>query len=215
MRKSFSQIRKLFIYNCIQNVWITMLENLFTSKTRTRILGVLILNSNREFHLREIARKIDITPTYVKKELKNLQKLNLIVTSKKGNLSLFQINRDSIIFDELKSIFIKIEYFGELLKKSLKELKIDFGFIFGSFAKGIENTESDIDLFVVGEVDENDLLTIIQEIERQTKREINYIVWKKADLMERAKKHHLLNEIAKNPVIMLVGDENEFRKIIE
>ncbi|MGD2248761.1 MAG: nucleotidyltransferase domain-containing protein [Candidatus Methanofastidiosia archaeon] len=178
-------------------------------------MGVLILNSNREFHLREIARKIDITPTYVKKELKNLQKLNLIVTSKKGNLSLFQINRDSIIFDELKSIFIKIEYFGELLKKSLKELKIDFGFIFGSFAKGIENTESDIDLFVVGEVDENDLLTIIQEIERQTKREINYIVWKKADLMERAKKHHLLNEIAKNPVIMLVGDENEFRKIIE
>ena len=135
--------------------------------------------------------------------------------ARKGNLVLFQINRDSIIYSELKSMFMKTEYFGELLRKSLRELEIDFAFIFGSFARGIESLDSDIDLFIVGDVDENDVLTIIQEIERQTKREINYILWKKADLMEKAKKHYLLNEIAKNPVIMLVGDENEFKKIIK
>ena len=32
--------------------------------------------------------------------------------------------------------------------------------------------------------------------------------------MEKAGKHHLLNEIARNPVIMLVGDENELMEII-
>ena len=122
-----------------------MLENLFTSKTRTRILGTLILNPGREFHLREISREIGITPTYVKKELQNLEELNLVLKAKKGNLILFQINRDSILYGELKSMFLKTEYFGELLKKSLKELKIDFAFIFGSFAKGIESVESDID----------------------------------------------------------------------
>jgi len=192
-----------------------MLEKLFTSKTRVRILGILISNPDREFHLRELSREVKITPIYVKKELQNLEELNLVLKTKKGNLSLFQINRNSLIFTELKSIFMKTEYFGELAKKSLKKLKIDFAFIFGSFAKGIERKESDIDLFVVGDANENDLLQIIQKIEKRTGREINYILWKKTVLMKRAKKHHLLNEIARNPIIMLIGDENEFRKIIK
>ncbi len=191
-----------------------MLEKLFTSKTRMRILELLIFNPDREFHLREISREVKITPIYVKKELQKLKELNLVLKSKKGNLSIFQINRNSLIFAELKSIFIKTEYFGDLIKKSLKKLKIDFAFIFGSFAKGIESRESDIDLFVIGDVKEDELTDIIQKIEKQTGREINYILWKKSLFMKRAKKHHLLNEIGKNSVIMLVGDENELRKII-
>lgn len=191
-----------------------MLEKLFTSKTRVRILGMLLFNPDSNFHLREISREVEITPTYVKKELQNLKELNLVLTSKKGNLTLFQINRNSPVFTELKSLFMKTEYFGELIKKSLEELKIDFAFIFGSFAKGIESEGSDIDLFVVGDINENGLLEIIQETEERTGREINYILWKKDILMGRARKHHLLNEIARNPVIMLVGDENELRKII-
>ena len=191
-----------------------MLEKLFTSKTRVRILGMLLFNSDSNFHLREIAREVKITPIYVKKELQNLEELNLVSSSKKGNLSIFQVNRNSPIFTELKSIFMKTEYLGELIKKSLEELKIDFAFIFGSFAKGIESEESDIDLFVVGNINENDLLTIIQETEERTGRGINYILWKKDVLMEKAGKHHLLNEIARNPVIMLVGDENELMEII-
>ncbi len=191
-----------------------MLEKLFTSKTRMRILELLIFNPDREFHLREISREVKITPIYVKKELQKLKELNLVLKSKKGNLSIFQINRNSLIFAELKSIFIKTEYFGDLIKKSLKKLKIDFAFIFGSFAKGIESRESDIDLFVIGDIKEDELMDIIQKIEKQTGREINYILWKKSLFMKRAKKHHLLNEIGKNPVIMLVGDENELRKII-
>ncbi len=179
-----------------------------------RILELLIFNPDREFHLREISREVKITPIYVKKELQKLKELNLVLKSKKGNLSIFQINRNSLIFAELKSIFIKTEYFGDLIKKSLKKLKIDFAFIFGSFAKGIESRESDIDLFVIGDVKEDELTDIIQKIEKQTGREINYILWKKSLFMKRAKKHHLLNEIGKNPVIMLVGDENELRKII-
>lgn len=192
-----------------------MLERLFTSTTRVRILKTLIFDSDKQFHLRELSREIKTTPIYVKKELQNLQKLNLIITSKKGNLTLFQINKESLIFSELKGIFLKTEFFSDMLKESLKKLRIDFAFIFGSFAKDTESKESDIDLFVVGDVNENNLLQIIQKIEKQTRREINYILWKKSLLLKRAKKHHLLNEIAKNPVIMLVGDENELRKIIK
>jgi len=192
----------------------TLLKRLFPSRARIKILELLIFNPEKEFHLREISRQVKITPTYVKKELQNLKELNLILESKKGNLNLFQINKNSLLFTELRNIFTKTEYFEELIKKDLKGLRIDFAFIFGSFAKGIESEDSDIDLFVVGDVNESDLLRIIQKIEKQTGREINYVLWKKPILMKRTEKHNLFNSIAKNPVIMLIGDEDEFRKII-
>ena len=97
-----------------------MLERLFTSKTRARILKTLIFNPDRQFHLRELSREIKITPIYVKKELQNLQGLNLVLTSKKGNLSLFQINKQASIFAELKSMFMKTEYFGVKKHKNNK-----------------------------------------------------------------------------------------------
>lgn len=191
-----------------------MIEKLFTSTTRTRILKLLLLNPDKEFHLRELAREIGITPVYVNKELQNLKDLNLVLCSRKGNLSIFQINRGSLIFPELKNIFLKTEIFVEIIKESVKKLKIEFAFIYGSFAKGVESKESDIDLFVAGSIHEDELGRIIHEIEKRIKREVNYILWRVELFLRRAKKHHLLNEIAKNPVIMLVGDENELRTII-
>jgi len=191
-----------------------MLEKLFTSETRTRILKILLFNPDKEIHLRELSREIKITPIYVKKELQNLEQLNLVLSSKKGNLTLFKINRNSNIFSELKSIFLKTEFLSEIIKKSIKKLKIDFSFIYGSFAKGVESEGSDIDLFVVGSLDEDELVKIVQRIEKKISREVNYILWNKDLFLKRARKHHLLNEIAKNPIIMLVGDEDGLRKII-
>lgn len=191
-----------------------MLEKLFTSKTRTSILKELIFNPNRDFHLRELSRKINITPIYVKKELQNLKELNLVLESKKANLNLFKINKNSPLFSELKNIFFKTEFLSEIIRKSIKKLEIDFAFIYGSFAKGVESEESDVDLFVVGSVNEDELVKIVQRIEKKVGREVNYILWKKSLFVKRARKHHLLNEIAKNSVIMLVGDEDELRKII-
>lgn len=191
-----------------------MLEKLFTSNTRTRILKVLLFSPGKEFHLRELSREIDITPIYVKKELQNLKELNLVLSSKKGNLNLFKINKNSSLFPELKSIFLKTEFLSEIIKKSIRKLKIDFAFIYGSFAKGVESKDSDIDLFVVGSADEDELVKVVLRVEKKIRREVNYILWNKALFLKRTRKHHLLNEIAKNPVIMLVGDEDELKKII-
>ncbi len=84
-----------------------MLEKLFTSKTRVRILKTLISNPDRKFHLRGLSREIGVTPTYVGKELLNLHGLDLVLKSSIGNLVLFQINKNSPIFADLRSIFLK------------------------------------------------------------------------------------------------------------
>lgn len=190
-----------------------MLEHLFTSQTRIKVLSLLMFNQDKEYHLREIARLVKTSPIYVAKELDNLSKLNLVKKSKKANLSIYQINKDNIILNDLKRVFIKTDYLGVLLKKEL-EGKAKYSFIYGSFAAGTETESSDIDLFVISEMKEDDLLGIIQKMEKTTNREINYVLWNEKTFNQRAKDHHLLKTIKKSKIIMLIGNENEFKRKI-
>lgn len=190
-----------------------MLEQLFTSKTRIRILSLLMFNQDNEYHLREIARLIKISPKYVGKELEKLLKINLVNKYEKGNMNIYSINKSNVILNELKQIFIKTDYLGELIRKELKD-KVKYAFIYGSFAKGEETESSDIDLFVIGCIKEDDLIKIIQKLEKITNREINYALWSENTFKQRAKSHHLLKTIKKSKIIMLIGDENEFKKSI-
>lgn len=191
-----------------------MIEQLFTSKTRVKILLLLMFNQDKDYHLREIARIVDTSPVYVGKELDNLLKLNLVNKLKKGNLSIYSINQNSPILDELRKIFIKTDYLGEVIKKHLKD-KAKYAFIYGSFARGKETQSSDIDLFVIGGVKEDELIKTIQKIEKTVGREINYILWNEKTFLQRARSHHLLKTIKKEKIIMLVGKEDEFRKAIK
>ena len=191
-----------------------MLERLFTSKTRIRALNLLMFNQDKEYHLREIARFINISPVYIAKELDNLAKLNLVKKSKKANLNIYSINKECIFLNELKQIFLKTHYFAELLKKELKN-KAKYCFIYGSFARGEETGSSDIDLFIVSEIKEDKLIKIIQKLEKAIHREINYVLWNENTFSQRAKSHHLLKTIKKSKIIMLIGDENEFKKQIK
>lgn len=186
-----------------------MLERLFTSKTRLKILTLLMF-SQKEYHLRDIARQIGISPTYVSKELANLKKINLVIESKKGNLNLYKINKDCVIFEDLRQLFIKTDFLGQLIRDELHG-KVKYAFIFGSFAQGEEKEKSDIDLFVVGDINEDTLIRIIQKLEVKIKREINYVLWTEAVFNKRAN-HHLLKSIKNKKILMLVGDENELRK---
>lgn len=113
------------------------------------------------------------------------------------------------IFDEMKRIFLKYEIFSEMLSKELVKEKIRYALIYGSFAKGTENETSDIDLLVVGDVAEDYLLKIIPKIERNTGREINFILWTEKEFRVKMQKNILLiREILGTPVMMIVGDED-------
>jgi len=190
-----------------------MLEQLFTSKTRIRILSLLMFNQDKEYHLRGIARLIGISPKYVGKELEKLLKINLVNRYERGNMNIFSINKSNIILNELRQIFLKTDYLGELIRKELKD-RVKYAFIYGSFAKGEENESSDIDLFVIGGMKEDDLIRIIQKLEKTTNREINYALWSENTFNQRAKSHHLLKTIKKSKIIMLIGNETELKQSI-
>jgi len=194
-----------------------MLERLFTSKSRVKLLELLLLNPTEEFHLREISRRTQVSAPYVKREMTNLINLGLVLKRSQGNLTLFKFNKDSPIAEELKRIFLKTESFGRFIQDSLKEIgDVKFALIYGSFAKGEEAETSDIDLLIVGDVNERKMLDIMEKVEERIGREANYIAWTAKEFEEKAReKIPLLEEIANTPVIMIVGDLDEFRKAVK
>jgi predicted nucleotidyltransferase len=194
-----------------------MLERLFTSKSRVKILELLLLNPTREFHLREISRRTRVSAPYVRHELMNLITLGLVLKRSQGNLTLFRLNRDSVIAEELKRIFLKTESFGRFVRGSLREAgNMRFALIYGSFAKGEESETSDIDLLIVGEVDERRMLDAMERVEEGTGRDVNYIAWTENEFEKKVQEGvPLLDEIVSTPVIMIVGDFDEFRKAVK
>jgi predicted nucleotidyltransferase len=192
-----------------------MLNKLFSSNVRVKILSLFLFNDDLNYYVREISKLINAHPSQVLKELSNLEDLNLIVKYKKGNLSIYKINKSNIFLTDLKNIFLKTEFVGKNIKDKLED-KVKYCLIFGSFAKGIENSKSDVDILVISDVlKENELLNITQDLENSLNRDINYILWDNKDFIKKSKNNHLLKTINKDKIVMLIGDENEFRREIQ
>lgn len=186
-----------------------ILQKLFTSKNRIKIIEFFFFKKN-ESHIREVSTILKISPSAVKKETDNLIDIG-ILEKKSGKIVL---NENNNISNDLKNIFVKTDFLYIPIKQSLGKEKIDFALIFGSFANGNFKNESDIDLLIIGNLSLDDVYKKLKEPEKQTNRAINPIVWTRKTFLEK-KRSGLIRDIAKKKIMMLMGDENEFRKLVE
>jgi predicted nucleotidyltransferase len=86
---------------------------------------------------------------------------------------------------------------------------IDRAFIYGSFAKGEEREDSDIDLLIIEKVDEDKLIEEIGKLERKLQREINYAIYGKEDFNKKKKEGNpFIMDILKEKKIFLIEGEN-------
>ncbi len=192
-----------------------MLKKLFTSGSRVKLFEELIFNPKEELYLSELARATGTEPIQASKELSNLKDLGLVKERKEEKMIFYKMNKDSPIYSDLKNIFLKTESLGNSLKKYLKDHKLQYAVIFGSFAKGEEKPESDVDLLLVGNIGEKKLIKTIHKAEKNLRREINYILWSRKEFNKKLRqKHHLLKDIHKNKTINLIGGEDEFRNTL-
>lgn len=106
---------------------------------------------------------------------------------------------------------------GDVLKNAFKEAgKIELSFIYGSYARNVENAESDIDLFVVGSISTRDLQAVISDIENKFQREINPTIYPREELQGKfTAKNHFILSVLKEPKIFLKGDEHSLRELVK
>jgi predicted nucleotidyltransferase len=183
---------------------------IFNSKTRQAIFRLYFSNPDKTLYLRELERELDTPVSMLRKELIALEKEGIFKSNKKGNLLYYSLNKDYPLFGELKSIVFKTVGIKASLKKILSTIKnIETAFIYGSYAKKSENAKSDIDLFIIGDLNEDILLEKINKLEKVLKREINYSIYSKFDFAKKRKeKDPFVIDLIKNKKIFLVGDKN-------
>ncbi|MBU4076923.1 MAG: nucleotidyltransferase domain-containing protein [Euryarchaeota archaeon] len=189
-----------------------MLENLFTSKTRVKLLTLFLLNPGTELYVREIARRTNENTNAVRRELKNLEEIGLLTSARKGNLKYYAVNKSMSIYAELTNIILKTESVGKILTENLMKIgDIKAAFIYGSFAEGNAGGKSDIDLFIIGHVHEDELILCIEKLETQLSREINYVLFTPDELNGRIQnKDPFVRNVLKEKKVMLIGELSEY-----
>jgi predicted nucleotidyltransferase len=165
-----------------------MLEYIITSKAKRNILKLFLTNPDTEFYVREISRRTGEPFNAVRRELGYLEKAGLIRSRNAGNLRYYTVVKEFPFYQELKRIVYATIGLGDYLTGKLRESnQIELAFIYGSIARDEETAKSDVDLFVVGEIDEDELHTLVYEAQKDVGREINYTLMSKAEFNKRLK----------------------------
>ncbi|MBU3915285.1 nucleotidyltransferase domain-containing protein [bacterium] len=131
-----------------------MLSAIISSKTKRKLLTLLLTNPKRRFYVREMSRGIEENINSVRCELRKLASIGLVSSKKEANLLYYKINTGCPLYKELKNLIYKTEAFGLYLKEiSNFSNDIQIAFVYGSTAYNQEREKSDIDLFVLGDTD--------------------------------------------------------------
>lgn len=167
-----------------------MIEQLFGSKTRVKLLQLFYSNPNRSFYVREITRKIDEQINSVRRELANLLNTGIIVSDNTNNRLYYEVNQTYEFYEPLLAIFGKgvrvpkaaTGVTGPKTKKialtpeeeKLKGLgHLEIVLYAGQFTR---DESSGIDMLIVGDVNQNALQKYVAELESQENKEIRYTV---------------------------------------
>src|SRR5476649_1876382 len=82
-----------------------MIDALFGSKTRVKLLHLFLNNPGKSFYVREITRKIDEQINSVRRELSNMLEVGIITSDSSDNKLYYQVNQRYDYYVPLRAIF--------------------------------------------------------------------------------------------------------------
>lgn len=192
-----------------------MLHLITKSKIRQRILLLFIYSPSKEYYINEIAKIVKTSAGTTQRELEKLLANGFLIKNRRANLVYYKLNSANQLLPDIKNIIDKTIGLDYILKRELSELNdVKFAFLFGSYIKGDFKTDSDVDLYVIGDINEENLYKKIKITENKIGKEINYHLATAEEFKKNIKKSFFYEEILKNYLI-IIGDEQQFRKFIK
>lgn len=196
-----------------------MIEQLFGSKTRVKLLQLFYSNPNRSFYVREITRKIDEQINSVRRELSNLLSIGIIVSENTNNKLYYEVNQKFEYYKPLQEIFG-----GGMTKPAPKKAKtaddsgepavtdlqsvghIELALYTGQFTR---DESAGIDFLVVGDVNKHALKKYVSELEAQEGKSLRYATMKLPEFQYRlAIKDRFVSAIEQAKKQILVDEHN-------
>jgi len=144
--------------------------DIISKKIPMKIILFFIENSPGEFYNSQIKEKIGISKTTSLKWLKKLEENGILNKDTRGKTIVYKLNMSNPIVKQLKIL----KNVSDLLP-FFKRVKSNV-FLYGSYSRGENQKDSDIDLLIIGKRDPS-LLNIIGKIERRLKRKVNPVFY--------------------------------------
>jgi hypothetical protein len=177
-----------------------MIEQLFGSKTRVKLLHLFFREPEKSFFVRELSRSIDVQINAIRRELELLVNLDIILekdeeTKKKRDAEsgevgaslrrYYQLNPESLFYSELQALLMKDgvaerhEFIRELQEK-IGELRLLV--LTGEFTGA---RKAPTDLLIVGAIKHKALSKLIEQYEKEFGFSIRYTVMAESEFADR------------------------------
>jgi len=187
-------------------------------KTRRAVLSLLYTHTDETFYLRQISRTAGAGLGAVQREVGQLFRAGIILRIGRGRNVYYQANPDCPVFEELKSLVVKTAGVGDVLRAAFTPLAdhIKIALIYGSFARGEEKQNSDIDVLIIGTVTFAEIVSVLRQAQEKLSREINPTVYPSDEFQSKlAAGNHFLKMVLKENKIFLIGDERELTRLAQ
>jgi hypothetical protein len=153
-----------------------ILENLFGSRAKTRVLRFFLQNPEQEYDLDEISRRNMLKNSIIRKELENLRKIKFILKRTRKGKNSFVLNQEFIFYPELKNLVAKDNVYPQ--SRSLSKIKsignIKLAAISGAF---INYHKGKADMILVGDdISRSRLKNLMGSLEAEIGKEIDFVL---------------------------------------
>ncbi len=153
-----------------------ILEVLFGSKAKTRILRFFLLNSDKEYNIPEIAGKNMLSTAAVRKEINDLKKIKFLIEKVRKGVKYYTLDHEFCFHSELKSLFAKSTASPET--GSLSKLK-NIGDVKLALVSGIflNYPKSKVDMVLVANnVSRTKLKSVMNGLEAEVGKEVSFVL---------------------------------------
>jgi len=196
-----------------------MIDALFGSKTRVKLLHLFLNNPNRSFYVREITRKIDEQINSVRRELANMLSIGIIKSDSANNRLYYEINQTYPHYQPLRAIFADGNLQSEVVSASdandwAKRLKalgdVRIAILSGQLVKGSKGT---VDALFVGSINKTQAKRLMKELEEEESLTLNYSLMTYEDFYYRFSiKDRFISDILNGKHTILQDTENILSK---
>ena len=177
----------------------------FTENT-LHVLSLFTNEFNREYYVREVGKLLKISPRTAQLILEDLEDKGIIESKTKGKIKTFKLNpseftKKYLVFVEQYKAIAFLEkklLIKEIIEKITPHIK-GIGIIFGSYVKGLEKGDSDLDIFVAGSYNNDE----IKRVSKNLGIEISIKCYPLKNFEKNLTKDILLKEVLKNHIVFL------------
>ena len=194
-----------------------MVEQLFGSKTRVKLLQLFYSNPNRSFYVREITRKIDEQINSVRRELANLLSIGIISSDTTNNRLYYEVNQKYEYYAPLAEIFGGKKKVAKASKsatpaetedaRAIKALgNVEVAVFTGQFTR---DESAGIDILIVGDINQSKSHNYVAELEQKEGKELRYAVMdpKEFDYRQQVKDRFITSVLQAKKQILI--DKNK------